>query len=74
MKREIVVDYEIHGTLCLSVRHIGNARLRAESLLASAIRDLQDVSVYCEPEIHSPIDAQERYWVKSPTLGARGGR
>lgn len=61
MKREVVVDYEIHGTMCLSVRHVSNARLRAESLLSSAIHDLQEVSVYCEPDIHEPIDAQKRY-------------
>ena len=60
-KRDFIVDYEIHGTLYLSVRHESNARLRADALLRSAISDLQDVSVYCEPEISSPIDTEKRY-------------
>lgn len=64
MKKPFVVDYTIVGTLHLSCRNQSAAELRAASVIQRAMADLDDASVYCEPEISVPIDATERYLSK----------
>lgn len=63
-KRPFLVDYTIHGTLHLSVRDGSIAASRAAEIIKTAMADLEAVSGYCEDEIDTPIDAEQRYLVK----------
>lgn len=61
MKKGFVIDYEVAGTLYLRSPNIVAVRLRAERIIREALKDLQEVSVYCEEYIEEPIDEAERY-------------
>lgn len=60
-KKPFVIDYQVVGTLHLSCRNSPAAALRARALIKAAVRDLHDISVYCEDEVALPIDVAERY-------------
>ena len=61
MKRKFIVDYQINGTMHLSCHNSSAAALRSRSLVERAIKDLEEISIYCEDEVNVPIDVEKRY-------------